>query len=69
MSQQISETSPDPRRSSWIVLVLLAMVVIPAAVTLNTVQSPGVLQIASSNPTPLGYTLSLSLFIIPIIVI
>ena len=69
MSQQSSETSRDPRRSSWLVLVLLVMIVIPAAITLNTVRFPGTLQISNPNPTPFGYTLSLSLFIIPIIVI
>lgn len=69
MAPSTSPTSPDPRRSSWVVLILLAMVVIPAAVTLDTVQAPGVLQIASADPTPLGYTLSLSLFIVPILVI
>ena len=69
MSQRSSETSRDPRRNSWLVLVLLVMIVIPAAIALNTVQFPGTLQISNSNPTPFGYTLSLSLFIIPIIVI
>ena len=69
MSQQSSETSRDPRRNSWLVLVLLVMIVIPATIALNTVQFPGTLQISNSNPTPFGYTLSLSLFIIPIIVI
>ncbi len=69
MSQQSSETSRDPRLSSWLVLVLLVMIVIPATITLNTVQFPGTLQISNSNPTPFGYTISLSLFIIPIIVI
>ena len=69
MSQQSSETFRDPLRSSWLVLVLLVMMVIPAAITLKTVQFPGTLQISNPNPTPFGYTLSLSLFIIPIIVI
>ena len=69
MSQRSSERSRDPRRSSWLVLVLLVMIVIPGAITLNTVHSPGTLQISDPNPTPFGYTLSLSLFIIPIIVI
>lgn len=69
MSQQNSERSRDPHRSSWLVLVLLGMIVIPGAITLNTVHSPGTLQISDPNPTPFGYTLSLTLFIIPIIVI
>ena len=69
MSQQSSETSRDPLRSSWLVLVLLVMIVIPAGITLNTVRFPGTLEISNPNPTPFGYTLSLSLFIVPIIVI
>lgn len=69
MSQQSSETSRDPLRSSWLVLVLLVMIVIPAVITLNTVRFPGTLEISNPNPTPFGYTLSLSLFIVPIIVI
>ena len=69
MSQPSSEASRDPRRSSWLVLVLLVMIIIPAAITLNTVRFPGILQISNPNPTPFGYTLSLLLFIIPIIVI
>ncbi len=48
---------------------MLAMVSVPAALTLKTVRSPGTLQIASSNPTPYGYTWSLLLFVIPIMVI
>ena len=40
MSQQSSETSRDPLRSSWLVLVLLVMIVIPAGITLNTVRFP-----------------------------
>lgn len=54
MSQQSSETSRDPRRNSWLVLVLLVMIVIPAAIALNTVQFPGILQISNLNPTPFG---------------
>ena len=46
MSQQSSETSRDPLRSSWLVLVLLVMIVIPAGITLNTVRFPGTLDLA-----------------------
>lgn len=69
MSQQNSEASRDPRQSSWPVLVLLVMLVVPSAIALNSVRSPGTLQISSSDPTPFGYTLSLLLFIVPILVI
>lgn len=69
MSQQNSEASRDPRQSSWLVLVLLVMLVLPSAIALNSVRSPGTLQLSSSDPTPFGYTLSLLLFIVPILVI
>jgi hypothetical protein len=48
---------------------MLAMVAVPAAITLHTVSSPGTLQVSSANPTPYGYTWSLLLFIVPIAVI
>jgi hypothetical protein len=52
-----------------IVLLLIAILVIPAAITLGTVKHPGEFILTSDNPTPLGYTWSLLLFIVPIIVI
>lgn len=48
---------------------MLAMVTIPAAITLNTLRVPGQLQVADANPTPYGYTWSLLLFIVPTVVI
>ena len=62
-------SSSSPRKSSWVAAAMLAMVVVPAAITLNTVRAPGTLQLTSPNPTPHGYTLSLLLFIVPIMVI
>jgi hypothetical protein len=62
----MSESDPTsrPARSCrlgpWIVLAMLAMVALPATITLNTVHSPAQLQI-SPNPTPYGYTWSLLL--------
>jgi hypothetical protein len=58
-----------PRLNAWIVVVMLAMVVIPAAIALMTVRAPAILQISDSNPTPFGYTWSLLLFVVPILVI
>jgi hypothetical protein len=52
-----------------VVAVMLALVCLPATLTLNTVRSPGVLQVAVSDPTPHGYTVSLLLFLVPIAVI
>jgi hypothetical protein len=48
---------------------MLAMIILPATIALNTVHSPGVLHIEGTNPTPYGYTWSLLLFIVPILVI
>jgi hypothetical protein len=58
--------SPSTRLSAWIVLAMLAMVAVPAALTLRTVRVAGALQIPSANPTPHGYTWSLLLFLVPI---
>jgi hypothetical protein len=48
---------------------MLAMVAVPAAITLRAVSSPGTLHVSNSNPTPHGYTWSLLLFIVPTVVI
>lgn len=48
---------------------MLAMIAVPAGITLHTVLVPAVAQISSTNPTPYGYTFSLLLFITPILVI
>ncbi len=59
----------SPRHGAWIVLVMLSMVAVPAGITLHAVRTPATLQIQSQDPTPHGYTLSLLLFVIPILVI
>jgi hypothetical protein len=48
------------------VFVIAGLLILPAALTLRTVQHPGVLQFGSDNPTPHGYTWSLLLFIVPV---
>ena len=58
-----------PRPSPWAVVIMLALVSVPAALTLRTVRAPGTLQIPDGNPSPLGYTVSLLLFLVPIAVI
>jgi hypothetical protein len=45
---------------------MLALVVLPAALSLQTVHHPGRLEMTSANPTPLGYTISLTLFVVPL---
>jgi hypothetical protein len=69
MQKSVSRRAPDPHTSVWIVVSMLAMIVLPAAIALNTVHTPGELKIEGSNPTPHGYSWSLLLFIVPILVI
>jgi hypothetical protein len=56
-------STPSPRASFWIVLAMFGMLAVPAVITLHTVR------VSTQNPTPYGYTVSLLLFIIPIVVI
>jgi hypothetical protein len=63
------EPTPSARRSAWLVLVMLLIIAVPAGITLHTVLVPATLNIPSSNPTPYGYTWSLLLFIVPVVVI
>ena len=53
-------------KSFYVVFATAAALIIPAAIALRTVVHPAILQVTSDNPTPLGYTWSLALFIIPI---
>ena len=69
MKEPKSRRSPDPRLSAWIVVVMFAMVAVPAAITLTAVRSPGKLEMMNSDPTPRGYTWSLLFFLVPIVVI
>jgi hypothetical protein len=48
---------------------MLAMIAVPAGITLLAVHVPAIPQISGDNPTPYGYTWSLLLFLIPIVVI
>src|SRR5438270_6227081 len=50
----------------YVVFAIAAVLVVPAAIALRTVVHPAILQAKSDNPTPLGYTWSLLLFIVPI---
>src|SRR6478609_1007699 len=54
------------RRAFIVVFAIAAALVVPAAIALRAVVHPVILQVSSDNPTPLGYTWSLLLFIIPI---
>ena len=59
----------SPRSSFLTVLLILAMLAGPAALTLHRVRVPAVVDVAFPNPSPYGYTVSLLLFIVPIVVI
>jgi hypothetical protein len=48
---------------------MLAMIVIPTAITLQTIHAPAPLMPVNQNSTPHGYTFSLLLFIFPIVFI
>jgi hypothetical protein len=56
----------ESRQSFQVVLAIAALLIIAAALTLRTVAHPVVSQPGSDNPTPLGYTWSLLLFVVPI---
>jgi hypothetical protein len=60
---------PSPGVCAGIVIAMLAMIVIPAAITLQTVRIPAPLVPVNQDSTPHGYTLSLLLFIFPIVFI
>ncbi len=51
-----------------VVFAIIVTILIPAFLTLRTVESPGVLVMTSDNPTPFGYTWSLTLWLIPLLV-
>src|SRR3984957_9373691 len=69
MTASRSHGLPSPQVCAGIVVAMLAMIVIPAAITLGTVQHPAPLQPVDQGSTPHGYTFSLLLFIIPSAVI
>src|SRR5262245_40248793 len=56
----------EHRVACRVVLVIAGLLIIPATLTLRTVLDPGSLQLKSSDPTPLGYTWSLVLFLVPL---
>jgi hypothetical protein len=48
---------------------MLAMVAVPAGMALHTIREAAISNISSADPTPYGYTWSLLLFVVPIVVI
>jgi hypothetical protein len=53
-------------KSFYVVFAIVAALVIPAVLALSTVIHPIAWKATSDNPTPLGYTWSLLLFLMPI---
>lgn len=60
--------TPSAAIAAGIVLAMLAMMIIPAAIALRSVKTPATLQVLP-DASPHGYTWSLLLFIVPIVVI
>ena len=57
------------RGSAWMVACMVGMTAVPAALTLHTVRISSVVDVSSRDPSPYGYTVSLLLFVVPIVVI
>jgi hypothetical protein len=55
----------DAAKAALGVVGILLVIVVPAILTLRTVEE-GVARVGSSDPTPYGYTISLLLYLIPI---
>ncbi len=66
MSEPVVVHVPTPRQCAALVALLVLLIAIPATMTLRMVKAPGTLVVSTSDPTPFGYTVSLSLFIVPI---
>lgn len=72
METKVTPSAQDerkPKEAFQIVFLIAALLIVPATITLHTVAQPGVLVITDENPTPLGYTISLLLFLIPLTVL
>ena len=69
MSDSRSHGLPSPGVCAGIVIAMLAMIAIPAAITLHAVHEPVPLVPVNQHSTPHGYTVSLLLFVFPIAVI
>ena len=55
--------------AAWTVVAMGLVIAFPASLTLLRVADPGSLRVSSPDPTPYGYTWSLSLFIVPFTVL
>jgi hypothetical protein len=60
---------PSPRASFWLVAAMLAMVSVPAYFALHTAKVAARPIALTPDPSPHGYTISLLLFVLPILII
>lgn len=66
MARPCGHGTPSPAAAAGILIGMLAMLAVPAAITLHSVALPATLQV-QPNPSPHGYTWSLLLFVVPIV--
>lgn len=69
---RMRNTGLSSMSGAWVVLALLAMISVPAALTLHTVKSSAFQpldQVVAGNASPYGYTVSLLIFVVPIVLI
>lgn len=72
MPSSVVDRPGSHRRSgnaARVVLAMIVMVVVPATLTLRTVRTPRPPVDVSTDPTPLGYTWSLLLYLVPLLVL
>jgi hypothetical protein len=62
-------TPISPRTSFQLVIAIFVMIALPAALTLHTARISPRVDTTAPNLTPYGYTISLLLFVVPIMVI
>jgi hypothetical protein len=60
---------PSPLTSFQLVIGIMVMIAVPAAITLHTARVPPTIDPNVQNLTPYGYTISLLLFVVPILAI
>lgn len=64
---EVDAMKAQTRTGAKVVFFLLVIFILPVSLTLNSVLEPVHLIQTSTNPTPYGYTISLLLFIIPML--